>query len=303
MKTKKEIIEYFSALICAITAGLLILIYLQLVPTTSPSLMNLFIESIPSAIVVLMTVPVVYFLIKQRGLTEDVGSSHEIAQRVVDSIVQFLKNPSNGTEIVYHYIDGEAEAMRALTQATLRAKREVRATRFFPMAIRENHPDYAEAIRTKVLGLNGNEAVDRYYRIVAVNKPEKLNDCLEYITNFKGKPFILYLVGFSNDFEIVIIDDNETFIHFYGDQKIISSTLHLKGIEVTSRFKSVFTRLHEPKGGKVVLKVDLKYITTRQQVQEKTEEVEKFFEEQINLRKKWRKPNMEKQNKSAEVTS
>ena len=286
-----ENIRYLKVLLASLLAIILSCLYAFCAPVNEPGFWKLFLDSIPSALIVLIASPIVYFLFYRKGLSESQDSTNEIAEEVASLVVNSLESKTKllgygnvGHDHQYTYIDGQNEAMEALRLATLRAKREIRSTRFFPLAIRANHPAYAEAIRSKVLGAHPHEAVDRYYRIVSANKREKLEDCIEYVTNFKGRPFILYLVGFSNDFELVIIDDDETFIHFYGDQKLIASTLHLRGSDVTARFRALFTRLHEPKQGRHVKKIDLKYVSTNALVQETIQEIEKFFDWQLELR-------------------
>ena len=226
----KDAVKWFQVLLAVVLLVPICLCYVKLAKTPEPSWLNLFLDSIPSAVVVLIAVPLVYFAFYRPGLTEaqlgEVSMSDEIADLVAEKI---------GSKQTYTYIDGEDEALEALTVATRRAKRTIRATRFFPLAIRPHHPEYAEAIRERVLGLNGAKPLEHYFRIIAVNNAEKLDDVLEYVANFRAKPFTLYLVNFSNDFELVIIDEDEAFIHFYGERKVISSTLHLRGKEVARK--------------------------------------------------------------------
>ena len=174
--------------------------------------------------------------------------------------------------------------MQALIEATKRAKSEIRSTRFFPLAIRPNNPEYAEMISNRVLGRNGFKPLERYFRILCANKEEKLDDAIEYVRDFRRCPFVLYLVGYSNDFELVIIDESEVFIHFYGEKTVIASTLHLQGKDVVANFTAVFSRLHEPTMfGREVLKVDCKYIT-EENLEDKLDEVKEFFAKQKYLR-------------------
>jgi hypothetical protein len=143
----------------------------------------------------------------------------------------------------YVYIEGEDDAMEALTAATKRARKSVCSTRFFPCPIQGRHDTYAASIRGRVLGDDGHNPLRVYYRIVAANKPSKLEDVKRYIREFSGKPFKLFLTHKSNSFELVIIDDQETFIHFYGRDSVIGSTLYLPGVNAAKRFRDVFDRL------------------------------------------------------------
>lgn len=133
--------------------------------------------------------------------------------------------------------------MEALTVATKRARRSICSTRFFPCPIQGRHDLYAASIRGRVLGDDGHNAVHVYYRIVAANKPSKLGDVKRYIREFRGRPFKLFLTHKTNSFELVIIDEQETFIHFYGRDSVIGSTLYLPGINAAKRFRDVFDRL------------------------------------------------------------
>jgi len=143
----------------------------------------------------------------------------------------------------YVYIEGEDDAMDALTAATKRARKSICSSRFFPCPIQGRYDTYAASIRGRVLGDDGHNPLRIYYRIVSANKPSKLEDVKRYIRDFSGKPFKLFLTHKSNSFELVIIDDQETFIHFYGRDSVIGSTLYLPGINAAKRFRDVFDRL------------------------------------------------------------
>ena len=175
----------------------------------------------------------------------------------------------------FEYISGEGPAMQALIDATVRATRMIRATRFFPHAIKNTFPAYADAIADRVLGRE-YPPLEHYFRIVAANSLEKLKDVEYYIENFMGRSFTLYLTEFTNDFELVIIDDNEVFIHFYGEDLVIESTVRLTGPEIAQRFSRVFTRLHDPKKG-AVEKIECRYLN-QENVQKHKALAKEFFE-------------------------
>ena len=280
------LVRYMKSAVCLCLIIILALVYTFFNDPGTLGFKKLLLDLIPSSIVVLAAYPIIYFFLQKKGLSDNQQEIENISLSVSKMIMSELDASVGKDSSVYTYINGEVEAMEALRVATLRAESEIRSTRFFPMPIRENHPDYAEAIRSKVLGTHSQKSVDHYFRIVSVNHKDKLKDCIEYIESFKGRPFTLYLVGFSNDFELVIIDGNETFIHFYADKKVISSTLHLRGVEVASRFKKIFSRLHEPAKGRDVKKIDLKYIVSIEDANATIQEIQEYFDRQLAIRKK-----------------
>jgi hypothetical protein len=274
--SKRQIVKWFQVVMALATLAFLIFCYLSL--DKNNNWIGLFLAAIPDAIIALVAIVIVYFIFYRPGLTDsqlnEESSSEEIARLVADKI---------SSKQIYAFIDGEAEALNALTVATKKAKREIRATRFFPTPLRSRFPEYAEAIRERVLGLNDTKPLEHYFRVVAVNNEQKLEDVLEYITNFCGKSFILYLVNYSNDFELVIIDEDEAFVHFYGENQIISSTLHLQGKEIARKFAAIFRRLHEPAHGREILKIDCKYLSATTMEKEQ-KEVKEFFARHLAIR-------------------
>lgn len=184
-------------------------------------------------------------------------SPEDILEELLTNSRSMMNGVSQGVN-AFEYIYGEREAMQALIDATMRATRMIRATRFFPHAIKNTFPAYSDAINDRVLGKDC-QALEHYFRIVAANNLEKLKDVEEYLEKFMGKSFTLYLTQFTNDFELVIIDNKEVFIHFYGEDLVIESTVRLTGPEIAERFSSVFSRLHDPKKG-AVEKIECRYL-------------------------------------------
>jgi hypothetical protein len=111
-----------------------------------------------------------------------------------------------------------------------------------------------------VLGTDGRPALQHYYRIVAVNNPEKQNDVLHHLTTFHGHPFVLYLTSIENNFELVVVDETDVFIHFYKEEKVIASSLHIEGRSVAREFVEVFDRMRM-RG--LLYEFDCKQITKR----------------------------------------
>jgi hypothetical protein len=170
----------------------------------------------------------------------DIPKASEIA-KVFDQI----KVTSQGN---YLYIDGERAAFEALISATYRAKHVIRSTRFSPRGIATTQPRYGEAIRDRVLGERGYRPLEDYYRIIATNENEKIQDIEEYFRDFHGRSFNLYLTPIEQDYELVIIDEDEVFIHFFEpDSNVIGSTLYLPGSQIARKFIAIFDeRLRDP---------------------------------------------------------
>ena len=146
------------------------------------------------------------------------------------------------TRINAQYIDGEDAAFASLTKATERAKKEVRSSRFFPDSVLGNQ-EYVKAIESRVLGTDGRKPLTQYYRIVSLNNPEKIRDIIHHLNSFNGRPFELHLTKSTNAFEIVIIDDTDAFIHFYKEQVVIASTLHIKERSIVLEFKEIYDKM------------------------------------------------------------
>lgn len=140
------------------------------------------------------------------------------------------------------YIDGQDDAFEALTRATRDAKFSVRSSRFFPASI-TRRPDYLQAIEERVRGSAGRPAVQEYRRIIALNNLEKKQDVIQHLVNFAARPFQLFLTQHENNFELVVIDDTDVFIHFAKEELVIASTLHLRGRRIAERFTEVFDQL------------------------------------------------------------
>jgi len=179
----------------------------------------------------------------------------------------------------YLFINGEREAFSALVAALSRAKDSIKTTRYSPFAVSSRQEEFAEMIRRRVVGDSVYAPVQSFSRIVAVNNPLKLNDIKEYIRDFLGKRFTLYLTPDSNNFELVIIDDRETFIHFHGRDKTIDSTLHIINEEVTKKFIEIYSSLHDPGIHPGVKKYDFQYIPKKGN--STLEEIVNFFEAQF----------------------
>lgn len=170
------------------------------------------------------------------------------------------------------FIDGETEAFAALTEVTRQAKNTVRSTRFFPESVLMQ-PAYVSAMEQRILGTDGKPPLKHYYRIVALNNPIKQRDINHHLNTFAGYPFTLYLTNNENAFELVVVDDTDAFIHFYKEEKVIASTLHIRGKMVVSEFIEIFNKL---KHRGLVKDFNCEKITQRSMI-DNLAEVDKIF--------------------------
>lgn len=165
-------------------------------------------------------------------------------QEGVEKLLNGLTSNFEQANAEARYIAGEVEAFEVLTEVTKSAKTLIRSTRFFPDSVL-TQPAYVTAMEQRVNGTDGKPPLRHYYRIVALNNPQKQQDINHHLNAFLGKTFNLYLTSNENAFELVIIDDTDAFIHFYKEEKIIDSTLHIMGVTVVSQFVEIFNRLKE----------------------------------------------------------
>ena len=181
-------------------------------------------------------------------------AEHDPFRYVIQAISDEFKNTNNKLKeykndivsalskerfIDAEFLDGEDKAFNALTQATKRAKREVRSSRFFPDSVLGQH-EYVNAIQGRVQGTDGHPPLQKYYRIIALNNKNKQNDVEHHIMMFHNRPFYLHLSDDSNAFELVIIDDTDAFIHFYRQERVINSTLHIRERGVVWEFRQIY---------------------------------------------------------------
>jgi TIR domain len=177
----------------------------------------------------------------------------------ISELLEQVKSTNHGS---YIFIDGEKPAFATLIAATMRAKKHIRATRFSPMSISGNQDAYGKAIAARVIRQNEiSECVEKYTRIITANDKAKMKDIDGYFEEFTGCSFDLYLTKKTNSFELVIIDENEVFIHFYDQGQAIKSTLHIVGSEVTKNFIDIYQQFHSVKYNPDILKIEFEYVT------------------------------------------
>jgi hypothetical protein len=192
----------------------------------------------------------------------------------ISELLEQVKSTNRGN---YIFIDGARPAFATLIAATMRAKKQIRSTRFSPMPISGNQDAYGEAISARVLKSGGSECVEKYTRIIAANDKVKLKDIDGYFEQFIGCRFDLYLTRKINSFELVIIDEDELFIHFNDQGQVIKSTLHIVGSEVTKNFIDIYQQFHSIEYYPDLLKIEFEYVT-KDTAKDWKEKVTEFFE-------------------------
>jgi hypothetical protein len=147
-----------------------------------------------------------------------------------------------GDEQLAEFIEGQDDAFAELTKATKAAGDTIRSSRFGPESVL-GLSQYVSAIEQRVLGTDNRPPLKHYYRIVAANNPKKQQDVIHHLNSFCGRPFVLFLTSHQNSFELVIIDESDVFIHFYKEEKVVASSLHLKGRRIAGEFIEIFDTL------------------------------------------------------------
>lgn len=181
-----------------------------------------------------------------------------------NSLTRFLeaigiKELLNDDNARVRYIDGEREAFEELTKAVDKAQHSLRTSRFANQSIvkdqginesGEAHESFMKALKDASYRIDG-----RFERIVCINSPEKWYDVHTALSEFCPEKSVIYLrkSEFSIKFELVIIDGEVSFIHFYladdpTDMKDkperIRSTLKITGSKISKKLADIFDRLH-----------------------------------------------------------
>ena len=165
-----------------------------------------------------------------------------------------------------NFYDTEERAFDELTKAVLSSKKSLKTTRFANRSIisdggknAKSHSDFMHALCAK------SREVTHSDRIICNNHYSKWRDV--YYALLSGGHIKVYIKKkiYSTGFELVIVDDMITFIHFYQlstegntntdsspnepDNEVINSTLCLKGGEVSENMSNVFRRLYQRSEG------------------------------------------------------
>lgn len=157
------------------------------------------------------------------------------------------------------YIDGEENAFEELTKAVNAAQHSLRTSRFANQSIVKGqssnkagtaHKNFMEALKEASYRIDG-----LFERIVCINSCEKWYDVHTALSEFCPEKSIVYLrkSEFSIKFELVIIDEEVSFIHFYladnpenmkNRPERIRSTLKITGAKISKKLADIFDRLH-----------------------------------------------------------
>ena len=163
------------------------------------------------------------------------------------------------------YINTEKEAFKALTEAVSMAKSSIRTTRFANESI-VNSPNEKgispkQEFMTALYKATLNNPDLLCYRIVCNNSEDKWWDIYQTLVNSNNNMNIFVCKQqYDIHFEIVVIDNEITFLHFYqtgqdghidGNMKPngiqvrkIQSTLRITDATVSEKFAKIFDRLH-----------------------------------------------------------
>lgn len=178
----------------------------------------------------------------------------ESHKRLNDEVRKITNYVSNTAE----YIDGEAAAFSALSEAVRKAKYSLRTSRFANQSIvvksTREQESFMSALYDASLKLK-----EKAVRIICNNHPTKWHDIYN-ILFFGGNGSRVYVrkADFSIHFEMVVIDETVAFIHFYqqvhsdgsgrgvDNRQIekLNSTLKIQGSSICQKFAKIYDRLH-----------------------------------------------------------
>lgn len=172
-------------------------------------------------------------------MDNDLCSRLDAIKDEVDNVFSHIMKGEQSFNAVF--IDGEGPAFAALTDAINRAKKSVKTTRFSPYSVVGRHDEFFSAVLSATGRLQKG-----LYRILAINSPEKLKEANQLVINNVGKNLTIVFTDIEYSFEIVVIDDEEAFIHFRrADRReiLIASTLHVREQKVASEFSEIFDQI------------------------------------------------------------
>ena len=182
---------------------------------------------------------------------EQLVESHKDLRNEVLKITNFVSNTAE-------YIDGEAAAFSALSEAVDKAKYSLRTSRFANESIVKEPTREQEAFMNSLYRAS-KKLKESAIRIICNNNPCKWQDIYN-ILFYGGNGSRVYVrkADFSIHFELVIIDESVTFIHFYqqvhsnvsgrgiDNRQIekLNSTLKIQGSSICQKFARIYDRLH-----------------------------------------------------------
>lgn len=225
--------------------------------------------------------------IKPKTYAKDIGEYIDdklvkIHEEIVSIIPEINRIMPGIIERVYEkgkaeYIRGEDEAFKVLAECTNKAKIAVRSTRFSPWSVMKQTGYMSSILECmKDPRLGNKPRVNEYHRIICTNNKSKKEDVLDVVLKTMGTPLTFYLTEVDNNFEIVVIDNSDAFLHFYDERRVIVATLHVQGGELVREFERIFDRLINANTEKIV-KIDCKNISYAN-LNEYIMKIEKTFE-------------------------
>lgn len=165
-----------------------------------------------------------------------------------------------------YFYQSEKKAFEELTKAVSKAKTSLKTTRFANRSIISQGENNSESHRNFMNALcEKSSNIDFSDRIICNNHYSKWRDV--YNALLDGGHIKVYIKKkiYATGFELVIIDDTITFIHFYQSStesnknadssanepynEVINSTLYLNGGDVSENMKNVFQRLYQRSEG------------------------------------------------------
>ncbi len=149
------------------------------------------------------------------------------------------------------YITGEDSAFEKLTEMTKKAQKSIRTSRFAPQSISVTHSEFFDAL----CAFGKKEGVI-CKRIMCMNNPDKAKDIWDTIYHTYGGSMKLYLTKHDNNFELVVIDNTSAFLHFYDDNRVIKSTLYIRGQVVVKEFEKIYDRFLDVSNDSSLVEID-----------------------------------------------
>lgn len=180
----------------------------------------------------------------------DLGDGNNTLLNEIREMKMLLSNTAE-------YIDGESAAFKALQEAVSSAEVSLRTSRFANESIvaqksTKEQTRFMESLYEKSSILNEN-----FDRIICNNHPSKWNDIYNILLyGGNGSKVYVRKLTYSIHFELVVIDEEMAFIHFYqtdnerqsgdahNDVEKLNSTLKIKGRSICQKLANIFDRLH-----------------------------------------------------------
>lgn len=194
----------------------------------------------------------------------------------LEKLLKDFGTSSEDERTLAQYIIGENEAFKALTDSIQKSSFLVKTTRFSPYSVVDRQNTFFNAINEL---MSHQVHPESFERIIAANNVEKFTEVVKLMVNNAGHNFKIYISKIEYSFEMVIVDDEEVFIHFrkYNtpvDERppvqpplLISSTLKIEKRLIASEFSAIFDSI-KCNSKDIICVIDCKHITTENLEQE-----------------------------------